>query len=138
MHEKVQYYHKRKYVLYLYKHYGENVLMPKFQFRDTVYNNSVELALDIIGGKWKMPILWRLRDDSVWRYGQLKKSIESITHKMLTEQLRELERDGLITRKVYPVVPPKVEYTITLKGKTTIPIIEMLRTWGEDFKNNTE
>lgn len=108
--------------------------MPRFEFRGKYYNNPVELSLDIIGGKWKMPILWRLKDKT-WRYSELKKSIGKITHKMLAQQLKELEEDGLISRKVYPSVPPKVEYTITDKGKTTIPIIESLRSWGENFKD---
>ncbi|MCU0393704.1 MAG: helix-turn-helix transcriptional regulator [Thermoflexibacter sp.] len=106
--------------------------MPKFQFEGKEYNNPVELSLDIIGGKYKMPILWRLKD-KVWRYGELKKDLGRITHKMLTEQLRELEHDGLISRKVYPEVPPKVEYTITELGRQAVPIIEMLRKFGEDF-----
>jgi DNA-binding HxlR family transcriptional regulator len=103
--------------------------MPKFEFRSKMYNNPVELALEVIGGKWKMPILWRLKEKP-WRYGELKKSLGQITHKMLTEQLRELERDGLIHREVYQVVPPKVEYSLTPKGETTIPLIESLREWG--------
>lgn len=107
--------------------------MPRFEFRGKYYNNPVELSLDIIGGKWKMPILWRLKDKP-WRYGELKKSIGKITHKMLAQQLRELEEDGLISRKVFASVPPKVEYSITDKGRTTIPIIESLRNWGEEFK----
>ncbi|MGH7451440.1 MAG: winged helix-turn-helix transcriptional regulator, partial [bacterium] len=98
------------------------------------YNNPVELALEVIGGKWKMPILWRLKDKP-WRYGELKKNLGQITHKMLTEQLRELERDGLIHREVYQVVPPKVEYSLTPKGETTIPIIESLREWGVAFRD---
>ncbi|GIV45787.1 MAG: transcriptional regulator [Ignavibacterium sp.] len=108
--------------------------MPRFEFRGKYYNNPVELSLDIIGGKWKMPILWRLKDKS-WRYSELKKSIGKITHKMLAQQLKELEEDGLISRKVYASVPPKVEYSITEKGKTTIPIIDSLRNWGENFKD---
>ena len=103
--------------------------MPEFTLNGKMYNNPVELALDKIGGKWKMPILWRLKD-KVWRYGELRKSLKKITHKMLTQQLRELEEDGFISRKVYPVVPPKVEYSITELGKTTIPVIEKLREWG--------
>jgi DNA-binding HxlR family transcriptional regulator len=89
----------------------------------------VELALDIVGGKWKMPMLWRL-DRCIWRYGDLKSNLGTITHKMLSQQLRELERDGLITRKAHAEVPPRVEYSITPLGKTTLPIIEALRTWG--------
>jgi len=103
--------------------------VPKFTFKEKSYNNPVELALDIVGGKWKMPILWRLKD-GVWRYGELKRSLNRITHKMLTEQLRELENDGLVHRKVYPEIPPKVEYSLTDKGKTVIPVIEKLRDWG--------
>ncbi len=106
--------------------------MPSFTFREKNYNNPVELALDIIGGKYKMPILWRVKDKA-WRYGELKKSIGKITHKMLTEQLRELEKDGLIHREVYPKIPPKVEYSITEKGKNAIPAIETLRSFGAFF-----
>lgn len=109
--------------------------MPRFEFREKHYNNPVELSLDVIGGKWKMPILWRLKDKP-WRYSELKKSIGKITHKMLAEQLKELERDSLISRKVYPEVPPKVEYSITEKGKTIIPVIESLREWGNNFKED--
>ncbi|TAF63618.1 MAG: transcriptional regulator [Cytophagales bacterium] len=108
--------------------------MPIFDFRGKSYNNPAELALDIIGGKYKMPILWRVKD-KVWRYGELKKSIGRITHKMLTEQLRELEQDGLISRKVYPEVPPKVEYSITELGQKAIPIVEALRLFGTEFKD---
>jgi len=107
--------------------------MPKFVFRGKTYNNPVELSLEVVGGKWKMPILWRLKE-KVWRYGELKKSLGNVTHKMLTEQLRELERDGLIHREVYQVVPPKVEYSLTRRGRTIIPIIEKLRTWGNAFR----
>ncbi len=107
--------------------------MPTFEYHGNFYNNPVELAMDQIGGKWKMPILWRLKDKT-WRYSELRKSFEKnnakITHQMLTKQLRELEDDGYISRKVYPVVPPKVEYNITEKGLETIPVIEALRNFG--------
>jgi DNA-binding HxlR family transcriptional regulator len=107
--------------------------MPKFNFKGKEYNNPAELAIDIIGGKYKMPILWRLRD-SVWHYGELKKDLGRVTHKVLSEQLHELEEIGLIHREAYPVIPPKVEYSITEKGKTVIPLIEQLRQWGLDLK----
>lgn len=76
-----------------------------------------------------MPILWRL-NTKVYRTGELKRSIKGITQKMLTQQLRELEEDGYVHRKVYAEVPPRVEYSLTDLGKTTIPIIETLRDWG--------
>ncbi|MCL4138543.1 UNVERIFIED_CONTAM: hypothetical protein GTU68_028000 [Idotea baltica] len=85
--------------------------------------------MDRIGGTWKMPILWRLKD-KIFRFGELKKNIPHITDKMLTSQLRQLESEGFINRKVYAVVPPKVEYSITEKGLTTIPIIETIRNYG--------
>lgn len=106
--------------------------MPDFIFNQKLYYNPVEFAMDRIGGTWKMPILWRLKD-RVMRYGELKKDIPHITHKMLTTQLRELEIEGFILRKVYPVVPPKVEYSITERGRSAIPIIEAIRNYGLDL-----
>jgi DNA-binding HxlR family transcriptional regulator len=103
--------------------------MPEFIYNGKLYYNPVEFAMDRIGGTWKMPILWRLKD-SVQRYGELKKTMPRVSHKMLTSQLRELEEEGYITRKVYPVVPPKVEYSITEKGLQAIPVIEVIRNYG--------
>jgi DNA-binding HxlR family transcriptional regulator len=103
--------------------------MPEFLYNKKLYYNPVEFAMDRIGGTWKMPILWRLKD-KVLRYGELKKDIPHITHKMLTSQLRELEEEGFITRKVYPVVPPKVEYAITERGRRSVKIIETIRSYG--------
>lgn len=103
--------------------------MPEFLYNKKLYYNPVEFAMDRIGGTWKMPILWRLKD-RIMRYSELKKDIPRITHKMLTSQLRQLEKEGFIHRKVYPVVPPKVEYSITEKGETAIPIINAIREYG--------
>ena len=103
--------------------------MPEFLYNNKLYYNPVEFAIDRIGGTWKMPILWRLQN-RVMRFSELKKDIAHITDKMLTSQLRELEAEGFIHREVYPVVPPKVEYSITEKGKNTIPIIETIRNYG--------
>ncbi|MCB0550154.1 MAG: helix-turn-helix transcriptional regulator [Phaeodactylibacter sp.] len=103
--------------------------MPDFIYNGKVYYNPVEFAMDRVGGTWKMPILWRLKD-KVYRYSELKRSIKHISDKMLTTQLRELEQDGFVHREVYPVVPPKTEYSITEKGKMAIPIVEALRNFG--------
>ncbi len=103
--------------------------MPEFIYNKKLYYNPVEFAMDRIGGTWKMPILWRLKD-RIMRYGELKKDIPRITHKMLTSQLRQLEEEGFINRKVYPVVPPKVEYSLTEKGRRTIPIVDVIREYG--------
>jgi DNA-binding HxlR family transcriptional regulator len=107
--------------------------MPEFDFEGQRYENPVELALHVIGGKWKMPILWRLKD-RVWRYNELRRDLKRVSHKMLTQQLRELERAGLLTRTVHPVVPPHVEYKITSLGLTTTPAIEALRSWGALYR----
>ena len=107
--------------------------MAEINFKGKKYNNPVELSLDIIGGKWKIPIIWRLREDTL-RYGEIRKSLPKITHKMLTQQLRELESDEIIIRKVYKEVPPKVEYSLTLLGKSVIPVIDLLREWGEEYR----
>lgn len=103
--------------------------MPEFLYNNKLYYNPVEFAMDRIGGTWKMPILWRLKD-KVMRYGELKKDIPHITHKMLTSQLRELEEEGFINRKVFAVVPPKVEYSITERGKRAITVINEIRNYG--------
>jgi len=103
--------------------------MPEFLHQNKLYYNPVEFALDRIGGAWKMPILWRL-NGRVLRYGELKKDIPRVTHKMLTARLRELEEDGFITRTVYPVVPPRVEYALTERGRRAIPVIETIRRYG--------
>lgn len=107
--------------------------MPTFTFRGQRFNNPVELALSLLGGKWKMPLLWRLRDRP-WRYSELRRDLARVTHKMLTQQLRELEQHGLVTRTVHPVVPPHVDYALTPLGKTTVPIIDELRAWGSAYR----
>ena len=107
----------------------------KIIYNEKEYTCSFELALDMFNGKWKVLILWHLSKGTM-RYGELKKAADPITQKMLTKTLRELERDKLITRKVYPVVPPKVEYTITENTKTLIPILESIKSWGDDIINN--
>jgi len=96
------------------------------------YHCGVEAALDVIGGKWKPLILWAL-GENVLRFGELQKGLPGVNAKMLTKQLRELEEDGVITRKVYPEVPPRVEYSITDFGRTLIPILRALCTWGTQY-----
>jgi DNA-binding HxlR family transcriptional regulator len=96
------------------------------------YHCPVEATLDVIGGKWKPLILWALGDD-VLRFNELQKALPSVNAKMLTKQLRELEEDGIIRRKIYPEVPPRVEYAITDFGKTLIPILNALCNWGAEY-----
>lgn len=106
--------------------------MPEFLYNRKLYYNPVEFAMDRIGGTWKMPILWRLKDKTM-RYSELKNDIPRITHKMLSSQLKELEEEGFVHRKVYAVVPPKVEYSLTPRGRKSIPVIEQIRNYGIDL-----
>jgi DNA-binding HxlR family transcriptional regulator len=92
---------------------------------------AVDYAFKRVGGKYKGRILWVLRQD-VLRYGELKRAIVGITPKMLTQTLKELESDELVSRKVYLQVPPKVEYSLTKTGQELIPLIRQLRSWGEN------
>ncbi len=93
---------------------------------------SVTTTIGLIGGKWKILILWQLRN-RIRRFGELQRLIPLANKKMLTQQLRELERDGLINRKVYAEVPPKVEYSLTETGKSLQPVIDQIGNWGMEY-----
>jgi len=96
----------------------------------------VDATINMIGGKYKSLILWKLITETTLRFSQLRKEIPTATPKMLTQQLRELEANGLINRHVYPVVPPKVEYSLTNFGKSIRPVLESMYIWGSDYLNN--
>lgn len=102
------------------------------------YNCYFEMTLDIMGGKWKPIILYYINHNGVARHSDLKRFISSINERMLTRQLRELENDMLITRKVYPVVPPKVKYSLTESGKSLIPILTSLIEWGKNYVHSMD
>lgn len=99
----------------------------------------VETTIELIGGKYKALILWHL-SESTLRFSELRKAITGATAKMLTQQLRELEAQSLVHREVYPVIPPKVEYSLTAKGKSLMPVLIAMRDWGAEFlrSNNIE
>ena len=90
----------------------------------------IEVALEVIGGMWKVIIVRELRDGTR-RYSQLHRALQRVTHKMLAQQLRELEHDGVVSRKVYAQVPPKVEYSLTSLGKSLGPLLDSMHAWGE-------
>ncbi len=94
----------------------------------------IELTSNSINGKWKILILHRLSENQCLRFSELKKEVENVSEKMLIQHLKELERDKLVFRKVYPVVPPKVEYSLTAKGKQFVPVIDAMRQFGKLFK----
>jgi len=90
-------------------------------------------TLDVVGGKWKPAILWLVRQ-GVHRFGALQRAIGGITQKMLTQQLRELEADGILRREVFAEVPPRVEYTLTPYGQTLLPLLEAMASWGSSHQ----
>lgn len=102
-------------------------------------NCPVEATLELIGGKYKALILWRLSEGKL-RFSQLREKINGVTPKMLTQQLRELEARDLIHREVFPMVPPKVEYSLTELGKSLMPLLVAMRDWGSAYLRsiNTE
>lgn len=101
------------------------------------YHCSVEAAFDVIGGKWKSLIIYHLLDDKK-RFNELRRLIPSVTQRIITLQLRELEKDGIITRKVYPEVPPKVEYALTERGLQLKEPLQQLRQWGKQFMTSNK
>ena len=104
--------------------------------RTQTYNCPVEAAIDVIGGKWKAVILWWLYQRTR-RFAELRRKIPGITEKMLTQQLRELEADGVVSRKVYPTVPPKVEYSLTEYGRSLKRALQAICEWGQKHMERT-
>ncbi|MFB4185259.1 winged helix-turn-helix transcriptional regulator [Bacillus velezensis] len=100
---------------------------------EKTFNCEKELTLAVIGGKWKMLIMWHLGKEGTKRFNELKALIPDITHKILVNQLRELEQDLIVHREVYPVVPPKVEYSLTAQGESLMPILGAMYKWGKDY-----
>lgn len=97
----------------------------------------VQTCLNFISDKWKILIIRDLLTGTK-RFSELKKSLAPVTQKMLTQQLRQMENDGIIHREVYPVVPPKVEYSLTELGRSLEPVIEVMKKWGQEFKERNE
>nr|WP_275444732.1 helix-turn-helix domain-containing protein [Paenibacillus sp. ACRRX] len=100
-------------------------------------NTGFGYTLSLIGGKYKMIILYWLSENKVMRHNELKRSIGIISFKTLSIMLKELESDGLINRKEFPQVPPKVEYSLTARGQTLIPLLNMMCEWGENNRDLT-
>ena len=101
--------------------------------RECEYNDCpVEAALDMIGGKWK-PMIVAMLMDKTMRFNELQRALKTVTHRVLTAQLKDLEECGLVHREVFPEVPPRVEYSLTELGGTLKPVINELKKWGENY-----
>lgn len=103
--------------------------MKKSDFKPLI-DTPFGYTLSLISGKWKMVILYLLDEHKIIRYNELQRKIGSITYKMLSSQLKELEESNLINRKAYPTIPPKVEYSLTKRGESLIPILDAMCEWG--------
>lgn len=110
---------------------------PEIFFQERKYFCSLELTLDVIGGKWKTMMIYRLKDGAL-RSSELQRLMAGVSNKMFTQTARELERDGIIKREVYPVVPPKVEYSLTPIGISVIPLLLQLGEWGLQLSQMTQ
>ena len=106
------------------------------------YRCEIEIFLEIISGKWKSMIIWELHRHKIIRYNEFRRILPDITQKMLTQQLKSLESNMIVEKKIYPTVPPKVEYMLTDDGNKLIPIMLKMDEWGKDYiekyKHNIE
>ncbi len=109
-------------------------MVPKERFAIRDDDCSVEITLRLIGAKWKILILWELMLTPTLRHGELKRRIPAMTAKMMVQQLRELEADQLLTRTVYPEVPPRVEYSLTDFGASFRPVMDSMCKWGDGYR----
>lgn len=103
----------------------------KRKIANAEYNCEKELTLSLFSGKWKMIIIYYLGTEGKLRFSEIKRMLPKITHKVLTTQIRELEEDGIVSRKVFPEVPPRVEYSLTSLGESLMPIVLMMYEWGK-------
>lgn len=109
--------------------------MADYKEKGNIQETPFGYTLSVIGGKWKMLIIYLLAEKQPVRFNDLKRQIGAITFKTLSSQLKDLEADGMVRRKEYPQIPPKVEYSLTDKAETLLPILEQLCEWGEKNQN---
>ncbi len=102
------------------------------EMRRGPYFCGIDAAMDVVAGKWKSLILWDLQEHGTRRFGELRRGLPGVSEKMLTQQLRELEEDGLVHREIYRQVPPKVEYSLTEEGSSLNAALESLGDWGTE------
>lgn len=116
--------------------YWSDMMNNQGLYKSHLDNCPLTFALNLIGGKWRLPIIWALNKNGTMRYNELQKSIEGITNMMLTQTLRDLELSNIIDRKQFMEVPPRVEYSLTDNGENLIPALKALANWGDRMKGN--
>jgi len=107
--------------------------MKRYKLNGTYYYCPVDLTLQIVGGRWKGIVIWNLRQTKM-RFSELKKALVTINDKMLSQVLKELEEQGIVNRKVYEIIPPKVEYSLTNEGKKLLSIMQAMNDYGQKFE----
>ncbi|NVN94020.1 MAG: helix-turn-helix transcriptional regulator [Bacteroidetes bacterium] len=107
--------------------------MKRYKLDGTFYFCPVDLTLSVIGGRWKGIVFWNLRNGPK-RYGEMKKALVGINDKMLSQVLKELEKKGVVNRKVHELIPPKVEYSLTEEGEKLLPLMHQMSEWGSKFE----
>lgn len=105
-------------------------------YKSRLDNCPLTHALNLIGGKWRLPIIWALSKNGTMRYNELKRNIDGITNMMLTQTLKELEMYGIISREQFMEVPPRVEYSLTENGENLIPALKALADWGKKMRDS--
>ncbi|MFZ4456319.1 MAG: winged helix-turn-helix transcriptional regulator [Bacteroidales bacterium] len=111
--------------------------MRRYKLDGTYFYCPVDLTLSVIGGRWKSLVFWNLRDGAK-RYSELKRILVGINDKMLSQVLKELEISGIVSRKDYFTIPPKVEYSLTSEGEKLLPVMKMMEEWGSKFEVDTK
>ncbi len=110
-------------------------MSDKSLYKGRLDNCPLTYALNLIGGKWRLPIIWALSRNKTMRYNELKRSIDGITNMMLTQSLKELEAYGIVNREQFAEIPPRVEYSLTQNGKNLIPALKALADWGKEMQS---
>lgn len=118
--------------------YWSDIVSDKALYKSRLNNCPLTFALNLIGGKWRLPIIWLLNKNGTMRYNELKRGIDGITNMMLTQSLKELESYGIIKRKQFMEIPPRVEYSLTDNGEDLIPALKGLANWGNKMKNSDD
>lgn len=108
------------------------------EYKHKSFPTSKDLALSVVGGRWKISLIWALLNQPSLRLSELQKTFPDINQRMLIRQLRELEEDQIIYRTIYPVVPPKVDYTLTDIGRSLEPVVSAICSWGDDYADFLE
>jgi DNA-binding HxlR family transcriptional regulator len=111
--------------------------MKRYKLDGTYFYCPVDLTLSVIGGRWKSLVFWNLRDGAK-RYSELKRILVGINDKMLSQVLKELEVSGIVSRKDYSTIPPKVEYSLTVEGEKLLPVLKKMEEWGTQFEVETK